>query len=78
MVFLIIGITLFFAAYMIPFIYKLDQDIYKTKNMLSIIPKDVLASLRNISVLLNLSNAVKPAYSSNKKEKDDEQKKNNE
>ena len=78
MVFLIIGITLFFAAYMIPFIYKLDQDIYKTKNMLSIIPKDVLASLRNISVLLNLSNAVKPAYSSNKKEKEDEQKKNNE
>ena len=78
MVFLIIDITLFFATYMIPFIYKLDQDIYKTKNMLSIIPKDVLASLRNISVLLNLSNAVKPAYSSNKKEKDDEQKKNNE
>ena len=71
-VFLIIGITLFFAAYIIPFIYKLDQDIYKTKNMLSIIPKEVLASLRNISVLLNLSNAVKPTTSTKNKKKEKE------
>ena len=71
-VLLIIGITLFFAAYIIPFIYKLDQDIYKTKNMLSIIPKEVLASLRNISVLLNLSNAVKPTTSTKNKKKEKE------
>ena len=71
---LIIFITLFFAFYIIPFIYKLDQDIYKTKNMLSIIPKEVLASLRNISVLLNLSNAIKPATSTKKNDKEEEEK----
>ena len=71
---MIIIITLFFAFYIIPFIYKLDQDIYKTKNMLSIIPKEVLASLRNISVLLNLSNAIKPATTTKKNEKEEEEK----
>ena len=75
---LIIGITLFFIVYMIPFIYKLDQDIYKTKNMLSIIPKEVLASLRNISVLLNLSNAIKTAPSTIKKKDQKEGKKSEE
>ena len=77
-IFLIIGITLFFIIYMIPFIYKLDQDIYKTKNMLSIIPKEVLASLRNISVLLNLSNAIKTAPSTIKKNEEKEEKKSEE
>ena len=40
--------------------------------MLSIIPKEVLASLRNISVLLNLSNAVKPTTSTKNKKKEKE------
>ena len=75
---LIIAITLFFIVYVIPFIYKLDQDIYKTKNMLSIIPKEVLASLRNISVLLNLSNAIKTAPSTIKKNEEKEEKKSEE
>ena len=42
--------------------------------MLSIIPKEVLASLRNISVLLNLSNAIKPATTTKKNEKEEEEK----
>jgi hypothetical protein len=52
MVLFFIFFTAFFGLYWIPFIYKQDEDIYKTKNMLSIIPKDVLASLKNISKLL--------------------------
>ena len=56
MILFFIFFTAFFGFYWLPFIYKQDEDIYKTKNMLSIIPKDVLASLKNISKLLNVGN----------------------
>jgi hypothetical protein len=56
MILFFIFFTAFMGLYWIPFIYKQDEDIYKTKNMLSIIPKDVLASLKNISKLLNVGN----------------------
>ena len=54
MVILLIGLTGFYLLYWRPFVTKLDKDIYKTKNMLSIIPKEVIASLKNINNLLNL------------------------
>ena len=54
MVILLIGLTGFYLLYWRPFETKLDKDIYKTKNMLSIIPKEVIASLKNINNLLNL------------------------
>lgn len=38
---------------------NLDQTIYKTKNMLSIIPKEVLASLDTIHKLLNIQTKAK-------------------
>jgi len=56
MIIFIILFSFLFFIYWIPFIYKQDLDIYKTKNMLSIIPKDVLASISNIGKLLNIGN----------------------
>ena len=38
----------------IPFVKNLNSIIYKTKNMLSIIPKEILASLSNIDKLLDM------------------------
>ncbi len=49
-------ITFIFAAYWIPMIRVLNMEIYKTKNMLTIIPVQILASLPNIRELLNISN----------------------
>ena len=54
LIILLIGLTGFYLLYWKPFEIKLDKDIYKTKNMLSIIPKEVIASLKNINTLLNL------------------------
>ena len=45
-----------FWVYWIPFIRTLNMEIYKTKNMLTIIPVQILASLPNIRELLNISN----------------------
>ena len=56
MVVLLLIPTTFYLAYWIPTIYSIDEDIYKTKNMLSIIPKDVLATIPGINKLLNLGN----------------------
>ena len=54
LIILLIGLTGFYLLYWKPFEIKLDKDIYKTKNMLSIIPNEVIASLKNINTLLNL------------------------
>ena len=56
MILFIIGIVFGFFAYWVPFLLKLDKDIYRTKGLLSIIPKEVLASIENINILLNLGN----------------------
>jgi hypothetical protein len=53
----ILYISIIFLAFFfiwIPFIRSLNSIIYKTKNMLSIIPKEVLASLSNIEKLLGI------------------------
>ena len=53
----ILYISIIFLAFIfiwIPFIRSLNSIIYKTKNMLSIIPKEVLASLSNIEKLLGI------------------------
>ena len=55
---LIAYITIFiliFSFYWIPRINSLNIEIYKTKNMLSILPIQILASLPNIRELLNIS-----------------------
>ena len=57
LVILILLLTSLYLLYWKPFELKLDKDIYKTKNMLSIIPKEVIASLKNIGNLLNLGTA---------------------
>ena len=46
-------LTLFF--YWFPMIRRMNNEIYKTKNMLSIIPVQILASHPNIKELLNIS-----------------------
>ena len=58
LVILVLLLTSFYLLYWKPFELKLDKDIYKTKNMLSIIPKEVIASLKNIGNLLNLGTAI--------------------
>ena len=50
-IFVILSITLFW----VPKIKKMNIEIYKAKNILSIIPVKILASLPNIKTLLNLS-----------------------
>lgn len=47
-----------FFFYWIPMIRNMDVEIYKTKNMLSIIPVKILASQPNIKKLLNISSIV--------------------
>jgi hypothetical protein len=44
-----------YVFYWIPMIRNMDVEIYKTKNMLSIIPVKILASQPNIKKLLNIS-----------------------
>ena len=56
MIILLLLMTTFYLAYWLPTIYSIDEDIYKTKNMLSIIPKDVLTTIPGINKLLNLGN----------------------
>ena len=58
LVILILLLTTFYLLYWKPFELKLDKDIYKTKNMLSIIPKEVIASFKNIGNLLNLGTSI--------------------
>ena len=51
-------ITLLFLFVWIPFVRELNSIIYKTKGMLSIIPKEVLASISNIDKLLDLDKSA--------------------
>ena len=60
----LIFIFLLFLFVWIPFVRKLNSIIYKTKNMLSIIPKEVLASISNIEKLLDIK--IMPSNSNNK------------
>ena len=58
-IFLVIYGSLFLLIFWfiwIPTIRRLNIEIYKTKNMLAIIPVHILASLPNIRELLNISN----------------------
>ena len=77
MIILLLLITAFYLAYWIPTIYSIDEDIYKTKNMLSIIPKDVLATIPGINKLLNLGNITLFSGVWNQSEQKDKGKKNN-
>ena len=52
--YIVIFIIMYFF-YWIPMIRNMDVEIYKTKNMLSIIPVKILASQPNIKKLLNIS-----------------------
>jgi hypothetical protein len=45
---------LWFFAYFVPFVNGLSQIIYKTKNMLNIIPKHVLLKIPNITKVLDI------------------------
>ena len=63
--------TAFYLAYWIPSIYLQDESIYKTKNMLAIIPKDVLTTIPNINKLLNLGNITLFSGVWNQSEKND-------
>ena len=49
-------LTIVFLFYLIPIINYINNVIYKTKNMLSIIPLSILASQNGVSSLLNISN----------------------
>ena len=51
---LLVVITLSFLFYLLPMIKRMNNTIYKTKKMLSIIPIHILASQENITGLLNL------------------------
>ena len=46
---------LYFSFYWFPMIRRMDNEIYKTKKMLKIIPIQILASQPNIKELLNIS-----------------------
>ena len=46
---------LLFIFYWIPMIRRMNNEIYKTKNMLSILPLQILAAQPNIRVLLNIT-----------------------
>jgi hypothetical protein len=57
-------IVLFFVSGIVPFQINLSETIYKSKNMLSIIPKDVLATLPQVRkmLLIDFSNKQQPNY----------------
>ena len=56
MIVFLLLVSAFYLAYWIPSIILHDESIYKTKNMLAIIPKDVLTTIPGINKLLNLGN----------------------
>ena len=51
----IIIIILFASIFLIPQIKKMNIEIYKAKNILSIIPLKILSSISNIKIILNIS-----------------------
>ena len=50
----IIVVFLGFTAFWLPFVLGENETIYKTKNMLSIIPKEVLFTLPHINIMLGI------------------------
>ena len=66
----------FYLAYWIPSIYLQDESIYKTKNMLALIPKDVLTTIPGINKLLNLGNITLFSGVWNQSEQKDKKAKN--
>ena len=48
-------VILIYCIYFIPIISFINMNIYKTKNMLSIVPLDILASQSGVSEILNIS-----------------------
>ena len=68
--------TTFYLAYWIPSIILQDESIYKTKNMLAIIPKDVLTTIPGINKLLNLGNITLFSGVWNQSEKNEQKGKN--
>ena len=50
----IVVVAIGFSAIWLPFVMEENETIYKTKNMLSIIPKEVLLSLPHINAVLGL------------------------
>ena len=51
MLYLII-VSIIYIVYWFPIIISLNNTIYKTKNMLTIIPIKILASQNNINILM--------------------------
>ena len=49
-------VTLIFISYFIPVINHINNEIYKTKNMLSIIPLDIILMQNGVSNLLKIKN----------------------
>ena len=43
-----------FIIFWLPFIFQENETLYKTKNMISIIPKDILFNLPNIRLKLGI------------------------
>ena len=81
MIVFLLLVSAFYLAYWIPSIILHDESIYKTKNMLAIIPKDVLSTIPGINKLLNLGNVTLFSgvwNQSEKKDKKDKIKKLNE
>ena len=54
-IFFYITVTFVYIFYFIPVIKYINNNIYKTKNMLSIIPLNVLSSQKSVIKLLNIS-----------------------
>jgi hypothetical protein len=80
MIVFLLLVSVFYLAYWIPSIYLHDESIYKTKNMLAIIPKDVLSTIPGINKLLNLGNITLFSgvwNQSEQKDKKDKANKNN-
>ena len=48
-----------FAFLWLPFVHEEDETIYKTKNMLSIIPKEILVSLPHINTMIGIEDGKK-------------------
>ena len=72
MIVFLLLVTAFYLAYWIPSIILQDESIYKTKNMLAIIPKDVLTTIPGINKLLNLGNITLFSGVWNQSEKKDQ------
>ena len=50
----IIVVSLGFFVIWLPFVYRENGTIFKTKNMLSIIPNEILINLPHINVMLGI------------------------